>query len=134
MSPREIITGDSSDLVAALVGKLGKGGAKTFALVWTHPEYPVTVDEEPPAGVPVTWTAAATFPIKVRGLRGVDHLRTASVRSDKHELAVVLALANLIRELGGRVTLEGYPLDDLEAVPTPPEAYVAAGMIHGPIA
>jgi hypothetical protein len=118
--------GDSEALVET-VRVIGTTGARSFELAWTHPDYPLDRDAEPPAGVPVTWTVAALYRIKNRGRRAVDHLRTASAHGADHERTVTAACLELLRSMGANVVTMGDAgtFDGIEVVPTPAAALKA---------
>lgn len=109
--------------VTEAVALIGRTGARSFELLWTHPEYPMTVDEEPPGGVDVVWTVGAEYEIRRRGRRPVRLVRTASARSvdGDHGEAILAVCLDLLRDLGANVTTFGDRLRP-ERVETPAEA------------
>lgn len=136
--PRQKITTVGYQETAAEVAKLvGATGAHRFALIWTHPEYPTDRPEEPPAGVPVTWTAVACF---YGGIRRVtrelqidrDQLQVidgrvvvaASCYGEDHGKSIATACTELMRRLGANVTFGGGT--PAPVVDNPPDALLEA--------
>lgn len=134
---RKITTVGYRETAAEVAKLVGSTGAHRFALVWTHPEFPVHDDAEPPAGTAVTWTAVACYqggPKRVARELGIDRqlvrlvdgrpVVAASCYSDDPGKAVSCACAELMRLLGANVTLAGGSA--LPVVETPPEALLEA--------
>jgi hypothetical protein len=89
---------DPVDAITPLIAGIGATGARSFELQWTLPGVPE--HEQPddvPAGVPVVWTAIATWRRPRRRLTG------SSEPTANHALGGVEAVSRLVEQLGATV-------------------------------
>lgn len=91
-----------------MVDMLRNGGAKSVAMSWSSPLVPASDGDAPP-GVPVTWACTVTF-------HGDRHPKTVGTHGPTavHARGMLLALADVLEQLGATVALTGPVPDTLE--------------------
>lgn len=103
---RKVIAQGIDASLVEMVDMLARGGASCIEIGWTSPLVP-SGNDDPPPGVPVKWYCRVEWQHDRPATRG-----ESSERTSEHRRGVLDAVADVLRQLGARVTiLEPVPDD-----------------------